>query len=80
VWGPFRRRFLILKSKRGEKRYRSNERNRWADGFAASDGQRTVAHKTLGQRCALPTTPQAPHSSKKDFMIGFLKGCFPNMA
>jgi hypothetical protein len=61
VWGPFRRRFLILKSKRGEKCYRR------ADGFAAPDGQRAVAHKALGQRFALPTTPQAPYSSKKVF-------------
>jgi hypothetical protein len=52
---------LFYKSRRGEKRYR------WADGFAAPAGQRTVAHKALGQRCALPTTPQAPHSSKKGF-------------
>ena len=57
----FRRRFLILKSRRGEKRYRQ------ADGFAASDGQRTVAHKALGQRFALPTTPQAPTAEKGFF-------------
>jgi hypothetical protein len=59
--GPFRRRFLMLKSKRGAKRYRR------ADGFAAPDGQRTVAHKALGQRQALSTTPQAPTATKGDF-------------
>jgi hypothetical protein len=65
--GCFRRRFLMLKSKRGEKRYRR------ADGFATPCGQRAVAHKALGQRFALPTTPQAPHRSKRIF-DGILRG------
>jgi hypothetical protein len=69
--GRFSPPLFLYKSRRGEKRYR------WADGFAAPAGQRAVAHKALGQRCALSTTPQAPHSSKRVF-DWILKGCFPN--
>jgi hypothetical protein len=59
--GRFRRRFLILKSRRGQKRYRC------ADGFAAPAGQRAVAHKAAWTMLRVAHNSTSPPQQQKGF-------------